>query len=195
MPNLLLSFAVGFPYVPQPPPLWNTWTLGRKTARRRLAKAIRLLSVVRYFSPANFSAVAAAEPLQDHQISAIRHRRLPYSKWAYVRRQSRNRLFRKLLASIDSQLQKLRRATCPFINLPEKTKGRWGLGITPAVRQRCDWVKPVLIAQVKFTEWTYDDQLRQPVFLGLRTDKERRMSFANRCEVDPTRSKSILSTR
>jgi ATP-dependent DNA ligase len=32
--------------------------------------------------------------------------------------------------------------------------------------------KPVLVAQVKFTEWTHDDQLRQPVFLGLRTDKE-----------------------
>jgi bifunctional non-homologous end joining protein LigD len=32
----------------------------------------------------------------------------------------------KLLASIDAQLQKLRRATCPFINLPEKSKGRWG---------------------------------------------------------------------
>jgi bifunctional non-homologous end joining protein LigD len=28
-----------------------------------------------------------------------------------------------------------------------------------------------LIAQIKFTEWTSDDQLRQPVFLGLRTDK------------------------
>jgi bifunctional non-homologous end joining protein LigD len=38
--------------------------------------------------------------------------------------------------------------------------------------QRCHWLKPVLVAQVKFTEWTYDDQLRQPVFLGLRTDKE-----------------------
>jgi hypothetical protein len=38
--------------------------------------------------------------------------------------------FEKLLASIDAQLQKLRRATCPFINLPEKkTKagGAWGL--------------------------------------------------------------------
>src|SRR5262249_23104309 len=32
----------------------------------------------------------------------------------------------KLLASIDGQLQKLRRATCPFINLPEKSRGRWG---------------------------------------------------------------------
>jgi bifunctional non-homologous end joining protein LigD len=78
----------------------------------------------------------------------------------------------KVLASVDAQLQKLKRSTCPFINLPEKSKGRWGLGITPAVMKRCHWVKPVLVAQVKFTEWTYDDQLRQPVFLGLRTDKE-----------------------
>jgi bifunctional non-homologous end joining protein LigD len=37
--------------------------------------------------------------------------------------------------------------------------------------KRCHWVKPVLVARVKFTEWTHDDQLRQPVFLGLRTDK------------------------
>jgi bifunctional non-homologous end joining protein LigD len=35
----------------------------------------------------------------------------------------------KLLASISAQLQKLRRARCPFINLPEKTEGRWGLGL------------------------------------------------------------------
>jgi bifunctional non-homologous end joining protein LigD len=78
----------------------------------------------------------------------------------------------KLLASINSQLQKLRRATCPFINLPEKTKGRWGLGITPAVMKRCHWLKPILVAQIKFAERTHDNQLRQPVFLGLRTDKE-----------------------
>jgi len=43
---------------------------------------------------------------------------------------------------------------------------------TPAMMQRCHWLKPVLVAQVKFTEWTHDEQLRQPVFLGLRTDKE-----------------------
>ena len=35
--------------------------------------------------------------------------------------------------------------------------------------KRCRWLKPVLVAQVKFTEWTHDNQLRQPVFLGLRT--------------------------
>ena len=77
----------------------------------------------------------------------------------------------KLLASVDAQLQKLKRGTCPFINLPEKSKGRWGLAITPAVMKRFHWVRLVLIAQVKFTELTHDNQLRQPVFLGLRTDK------------------------
>ena len=44
-------------------------------------------------------------------------------------------------------------------------------GITPAVMKRCEWVEPVLVAQVKFTEWTSDVQLRQPVFLGLGTNK------------------------
>jgi bifunctional non-homologous end joining protein LigD len=78
----------------------------------------------------------------------------------------------KLLASVDAQLQKLRRTSCPFINLPEKSRGRWRQGITPAVMKRCQWVKPLLVAQVKFTEWTSDDQLRQSVFLGLRTNKE-----------------------
>jgi bifunctional non-homologous end joining protein LigD len=72
----------------------------------------------------------------------------------------------------NSKFQKLRQPDCPFVNLPEKSRGRWGLGITPAMMQRCHWLKPVLVAQIKFTEWTHDDQLRQPVFLGLRTDKE-----------------------
>jgi bifunctional non-homologous end joining protein LigD len=78
----------------------------------------------------------------------------------------------KLLTNLYSKFQKLRQSDCPFVNLPEKTKGRWGLGITPAMMERCHWLKPVLVAQVKFTEWTHDDQLRQPVFLGLRSDKE-----------------------
>src|SRR5260370_41088312 len=76
-----------------------------------------------------------------------------------------------VLAHLYPKFQKLRAPSCPFVNLPEKSKGRWGLGITPAVMKRCHWVKPVLVAQVKFTEWTHDGQLRQPVFLGLRTDK------------------------
>jgi bifunctional non-homologous end joining protein LigD len=78
----------------------------------------------------------------------------------------------KVLANLYATFQKLKVPTCPFVNLPEKSRGRWGLGITPAVMKRCHWLKPVLVAQVKFTEWTLDDQLRQPVFLGLRSDKQ-----------------------
>jgi bifunctional non-homologous end joining protein LigD len=33
------------------------------------------------------------------------------------------------------------------------------------------WVKPSLVAEVKFAEWTSKGELRQPVYLGLRSDK------------------------
>lgn len=33
------------------------------------------------------------------------------------------------------------------------------------------WAKPDLVAQIRFTEWTADDKLRHPVYLGLRDDK------------------------
>ena len=36
------------------------------------------------------------------------------------------------------------------------------------------WVKPQLVCQVKFTEWTRKGEMRHPVFLGLRTDKPAR---------------------
>jgi bifunctional non-homologous end joining protein LigD len=34
------------------------------------------------------------------------------------------------------------------------------------------WVKPKLVAEIKFTEWTSAGEMRHPVFLGLRTDKK-----------------------
>jgi bifunctional non-homologous end joining protein LigD len=78
----------------------------------------------------------------------------------------------KVLADLYGGLQKIKLATCPFVNLPEKKRGRWSQGLTPTVMKRCHWVEPLLVVQVKFTEWTSDDQLRQPVFLGIRTDKD-----------------------
>jgi bifunctional non-homologous end joining protein LigD len=36
------------------------------------------------------------------------------------------------------------------------------------------WTRPDLVAQIKFTEWTADDKLRHPVYLGLRDDKDPR---------------------
>ena len=38
--------------------------------------------------------------------------------------------------------------------------------------QRPHWVRPDLVAQIKFTEWTADGKLRHPVYLGLRDDKK-----------------------
>jgi bifunctional non-homologous end joining protein LigD len=32
------------------------------------------------------------------------------------------------------------------------------------------WLKPALVGEVKFTEWTADGEMLHPVFLGLRTD-------------------------
>src|SRR5580765_177676 len=38
--------------------------------------------------------------------------------------------------------------------------------------EHAHWVKPDLVAQIKFTEWTADARLRHPVYLGLRDDKK-----------------------
>ena len=42
----------------------------------------------------------------------------------------------------------------------------------PVLRRGVHWVRPELVAQVGFAEWTRDGQLRHPRFLGLRTDKK-----------------------
>jgi len=45
----------------------------------------------------------------------------------------------------------------------------------PAARLRgARWVRPRLVAQIAYAEWTADGKLRQPAFLGLRTDKQPR---------------------
>ena len=44
---------------------------------------------------------------------------------------------------------------------------------TPRMRE-ATWVKPELVAQLAYAEWTADGKLRQPAFLGLRTDKKPR---------------------
>ncbi|MET8247594.1 non-homologous end-joining DNA ligase [Streptomyces sp. NPDC005202] len=44
----------------------------------------------------------------------------------------------------------------------------------PVREARARWVRPELIAQIAFTEWTRDGMLRHPSFLGLREDKKPR---------------------
>jgi bifunctional non-homologous end joining protein LigD len=77
----------------------------------------------------------------------------------------------KLLSILFSKLDKIRVEKCPFSNLPAAGRSRWDQGLTAAEMRRCHWVKPTMVCQIKFTEWTRDDRLRQPVFLGIREDK------------------------
>ena len=77
----------------------------------------------------------------------------------------------KLLSTLFSKLDKIRIEKCPFDSLPAAGRSRWDQGLTAAEMRRCHWVKPAMVCQVKLTEWTRDDQLRQPVFPGIREDK------------------------
>jgi bifunctional non-homologous end joining protein LigD len=65
-------------------------------------------------------------------------------------------------------------STCPFANLPEAKSGRWGEGLTKAKMADCRWLKPVLVGQFEFVEWTLDNHLRHTRFVGLRDDKSAR---------------------
>lgn len=61
------------------------------------------------------------------------------------------------LANITRTLKKLETEQCPFAACPEKRGVRW--------------VRPELVAEVEFTEWTRDGVLRHPSFRGLREDR------------------------
>ena len=76
---------------------------------------------------------------------------------------TRNQLFKKFA--------RLEIPDCPFANLPEARSGRWGQGLTQAKMADCRWLKPVLVGQFEFVEWTPDNHLRHSRFVALREDK------------------------
>ena len=66
---------------------------------------------------------------------------------------------KKSLEEIYSKLQPLVVGKCPFAQCPK--------GNMPVT-----WVKPKLVCEIKFTEWTKELIARHPIFMGLRTDKK-----------------------
>jgi bifunctional non-homologous end joining protein LigD len=77
----------------------------------------------------------------------------------------------KSLSILHDKFRAEERDDCPFVDLSLKQNGKWVQGITPSEMRKCTWINPVFVCEIKFAEWTRDEKLRQPVFLGLREDK------------------------
>jgi bifunctional non-homologous end joining protein LigD len=65
----------------------------------------------------------------------------------------------KNLKSLYEKLEKLKQTACPF-----ETK--------PVTNAPVTWIKPKLVGEAEFSNWTQEGQMRHPVFLGLREDKD-----------------------
>ena len=66
---------------------------------------------------------------------------------------------RQTLQSMYRRLLPLERKTSPFVT-------------EPRTNERAHWVRPRVVVEVKFNEWTADGKLRQPIFVGERDDKD-----------------------
>jgi DNA ligase D-like protein (predicted ligase) len=73
---------------------------------------------------------------------------------------------------VFAKLQPMVVSDCPFANLPETEKGRWGTGLTAEDMKKCVWVRPEVVARIEYLEWTDGDHLRHSKFIGLRVDKD-----------------------
>ena len=79
---------------------------------------------------------------------------------------SRRQLFSKLKHLVTPE--------CPFVNLPETKKSRYGEELNVEKMKKAVWLRPEVIAQIEFLEWTAGDRLRHSKFVGLRDDKNPR---------------------
>ncbi len=78
------------------------------------------------------------------------------------------------LAELHARMISRTRPTCPFANLPATGRSRFGQTMNASAMKQVRWLRPELVGQVRFSEWTSDGRLRHPVFIGLRQDKPAR---------------------
>jgi len=89
----------------------------------------------------------------------------------------------KLLASLHKLMRPLKTGRSSFVKIPK-------------TNEPVQWIKPKLVAEVKFSEWTADNRLRQPIFLGLREDKEPKdCRFEFESDTDEVVAKAEKSNR
>jgi len=86
----------------------------------------------------------------------------------------RNGFTPALRAQLFDAMRPLATKRCPFANLPSSRSSHWGEGITVEEMAVIHWVKPALVVEVSFAEWTRDGSLRHAAFVALRDDKPAR---------------------
>ena len=84
----------------------------------------------------------------------------------------RNGFTPALRREIAAKFAHLKTSRCPFANLPEPANARRGEAITAAVMKQLQWLRPKLVAQIEYTEWTAGNHLRHSRFVALRDDKD-----------------------
>ena len=84
----------------------------------------------------------------------------------------RNGFVPRVRSQVYKALTPLHSDTCPFVNLPEEKRTMYSL--TREEMKNCQWLRPELVAQIEFVEWTPDRHLRHSRFGGLREDKDAR---------------------
>jgi DNA ligase D-like protein (predicted ligase) len=72
--------------------------------------------------------------------------------------------------ALFARFAKLEVHKCPFSNLPDASKGRWGAGITADKMAACRWLQPRIVVAIDLLEWTLDERLRHPAFVALNAD-------------------------
>jgi bifunctional non-homologous end joining protein LigD len=83
----------------------------------------------------------------------------------------------EMLQKTKNALLKLQTSDCPF-------------DATPKVKEATHWIKPQLVARVTYGQWTKDQKLRQPVFLGFQQDRE-----PQDCRIEATPSNHSAAPR
>jgi len=56
----------------------------------------------------------------------------------------------ELRRAVPPHFEKLRIPRCPFSNLPDRTEGRWGEGLTVAKMEKCRWLDRFIVARIEF---------------------------------------------
>jgi bifunctional non-homologous end joining protein LigD len=81
---------------------------------------------------------------------------------------TRNGFTPAIRPTLMRKFQGLETGECPFANLPELKVGRWSEGLTAEKMKECRWLKPVLVGEFEFLEWTPDEHLRHSRFVAFR---------------------------